>query len=117
MEKLRELVEDLLEDRCYVCRIFNPQHKDCTSCGDMEDYRERLAEATNKPKHETVKQWEARTGETYPGLYPVWYFAIVSLKKREYQISRYRDVKKFDIDRDRCIVFNPENGKPDSIEG
>lgn len=45
-EELKNLVEELLEDRCYVCRIYNPHHKDCNTCLDMEAYRDRLERAT-----------------------------------------------------------------------
>ena len=50
--KAIELIRDLFDDRCNTCRIFNPQHKDCISCGDMEYFRERLSEITGVPYSE-----------------------------------------------------------------
>ncbi len=44
MQKAISLIEELLEDRCIVCKIHNPQHKDCTSCDDMDDYIKTFSE-------------------------------------------------------------------------
>ena len=44
----RELIAsniELLLDRCDTCRIFNPQHKDCTWCDDHETLRETVLKA------------------------------------------------------------------------
>ena len=54
-EKLRkavDLVEDLLQDRCGTCKVINPQHKDCTSCDDMDNFRGRFSEILGIPYSE-----------------------------------------------------------------
>jgi len=42
--RYRNLANQMIDDLCVVCKVHNPQHKDCTSCGQVEDYRETLTE-------------------------------------------------------------------------
>ncbi len=43
---LRDLAEEMAESICYICKVHNPQHKDCEHCADMDGYKERIAKAT-----------------------------------------------------------------------
>ena len=42
--RYRNLANQMIDDLCVVCKVHNPQHKDCTSCDQVEDYRETLTE-------------------------------------------------------------------------
>ena len=42
---LKEALEESIEQTCFVCRILNPQHKECTTCGDIEHLLKALKEA------------------------------------------------------------------------
>ncbi len=44
---------DMLEDRCFTCRIFNPQHKYCLACNDVLPWRKLITKAD--PQH---RSWE-----------------------------------------------------------
>lgn len=46
-EMLEALIE-MCEDRCHTCRRFNPQHKDCRTCNDIEIGRAVIEKATGK---------------------------------------------------------------------
>ena len=39
VEEAMAEIDALLESQCHLCRIINPQHKDCTECLDMDGYR------------------------------------------------------------------------------
>lgn len=54
-EEAIELIENLLEERCFICRIHNPQHRDCTSCEDIESYRKTLSEIKEQEKCTTKR--------------------------------------------------------------
>lgn len=57
------------------------------------------------PRHETVEQWEERTGEKYPSDAPVW----VKSPNFPLYLGEYEGMK---IYPERCIVAN-HHGKPD----
>lgn len=67
----------------------------------------------NTPKHETVENWEIRTGESYPDDGPCWEYDECS----EYRLSLYRSASKRIkyYGQGHCIVAN-HHGKPE-IEG
>jgi len=64
------------------------------------------------PKHETVEQWESRTGEKYPDDGPV-YFKMV--EGDEFNLTDYGWSKIFKLKEITVIVAN-HHGKPE-IEG
>ena len=43
--ELLEELKDALNHICYLCKIINPQHQNCTSCEDMEIRREAINKA------------------------------------------------------------------------
>lgn len=45
IEQLKLLLSDCLHDLCQLCRVVNPQHKDCSQCYDTDPYREALNES------------------------------------------------------------------------
>jgi hypothetical protein len=51
-QPLIELTEELLDIMCKLCKRVNPQHRNCTSCPDITDYREVLQ------KYESLKKLE-----------------------------------------------------------
>lgn len=53
---------------------------------------------SDTPKHETVEQWEKRTGEPYPDFGPVWYKPI-----DEMLLSTYQFYKKYGM-KEKCFV-------------
>jgi hypothetical protein len=42
IKELENLAEEMIADFCHVCKVHNPQHKDCTSCAQIEGYKEML---------------------------------------------------------------------------
>jgi len=42
IEQLRQIGEELIDMICGLCRRLNPQHKECTSCHDIDSYRKAL---------------------------------------------------------------------------
>jgi len=47
-----EMYEALKEAQatiCGLCRVINPQHKDCPSCDEIQRYRVALAKAEGQP--------------------------------------------------------------------
>jgi len=73
----------------------------------------------HEPKHETVEQWEERTGETYPDDAPVWYhYRYIMLKnKEEWKVEMWGDCKGCEWDRDNPAIVANHQGKPSSEEG
>ena len=77
--------------------------------GDYISFREDVLQGAierllSLPKHETVEQWEERTGETYPDDGPVWYKPVT---KYNYELIIYRKVKNWSI-----VYVANHNGKP-----
>ena len=70
-------------------------------------------EKTSEPPHETVDQWEKRTGETYPDDGPVWIKTHVDLTLNSFRwvLSTYSGYSDWDIGKDRFYVAN-HHGKP-----
>jgi hypothetical protein len=89
----------------YQCRNTTAQWRGFSSC-----YRITL----NQPKHETVDQWEDRTGDIYPndGLTIVW-----SNYRIEYQLYRYYAVKSTNSKNKIYVIDLPivtnHHGKPE----
>lgn len=82
-------------------------------------------ESLNIPKHETVEQWETRTGESYPGDGPVWVKRSHKDNEGEYswwELNTYKAsipwgskevVYKFmKLNKDNFVVAN-HHGKPE----
>jgi hypothetical protein len=42
------IILELLSQLCDACRRLNPQHAECTGCGDTEDARERTGTVGKK---------------------------------------------------------------------
>jgi hypothetical protein len=130
MEKLRECpscgsIPDLLEygesSITIACGCgFN--------CGDWtyEDEADCIKSwnTRHEPKHETVEQWEARTGETYPDDGPVWLWSDKygwMLKQFKRVVLRRPFVRSLGVympmlDKKKAIIAN-HHGKPNSIGG
>lgn len=82
--------------------------------GDFDNLYVRLSDVEDlisEPKHETVEEWEARTGETYPDDGPVWVRVdghFISLRIRS-------DIK--DLPERAVITIANHHGKPQDIKG
>lgn len=68
------------------------------------------------PKHETVEQWENRTGQVYPDDGPVWYMDAAS---DDYDLVVYRPAKMlltmFNYKAEIQIIVANHHGKPKEI--
>ncbi|KKM63688.1 hypothetical protein LCGC14_1508940 [marine sediment metagenome] len=42
IERLKGLGNELIEKVCELCRIINPQHKDCTYCEEIYSFQQAL---------------------------------------------------------------------------
>lgn len=96
----------------------------CSEYVDLKD----VIELINTPKHETVEEWETRTGESYPDDAPVyfreenedskgkWYFWKLSTYKQAIPWGSDEAIKKWmEKYKDDFVVAN-HHGKPE-IEG
>lgn len=92
----------------------------CSEYVNLKD----VIELINTPKHETVEEWEARTGKSYPDDAPVWFKETEKDDKGEwyyYKLDTYKGhlpygsdgaVSKWkDLNKDNFIVAN-HHGKP-----
>ena len=43
IKEVHEELEKCIESLCSWCKRLNPQHKDCTSCEEVDGYRQTLA--------------------------------------------------------------------------
>ena len=68
----------------------------------------KLVGIINTPKHETVEQWETRTGESYPEDAPVWYWDEEYYSDcGEYLLTTWEDYSP-----DKSLYVANHHGKP-----
>lgn len=60
--------------------------------------------------HETVDQWEKRTGKTYPDDGPV--YAWMEFTKDKWCLAYYGDAKRSGVSQEKKIIIATELGKP-----
>lgn len=124
MEKLREVFETFNKKRT-INRNMN-KHPDGTyenperECA-WQYYKEGAI--SHESKHETVEQWEERTGLIYPDDGPVWIWAEYlsdfpygQIERSEWRLEEYSYIDGTSITKIKCIIAN-HHGKPDSIGG
>lgn len=110
-EKLRELNRYEISD-------INPPYEYCRpykdTLGEWVKFKD-VEKLINTLKHETVQQWETRTGESYPDDGAVWclmsYTPSMNRVKPYWELIEYGKVDSIN----NCIVAN-HHGKPE-IEG
>jgi len=112
MEKLRELID--------YFKVGYEMKEGVTLTIEEMRFIESII---NQPKHETVEQWEERTGETYPDDGPVWMLQIYpKLDNTWWSLVEYSEHKRWNrLRKDaglsngeiRLIVAN-HHGKPAS---
>ncbi|MCP4392815.1 MAG: hypothetical protein GY804_00855, partial [Alphaproteobacteria bacterium] len=68
-----------------------------------------------EPKHETVEQWEKRTGQIYPDDGPVWsFYRYIGLSNNdEWKIEKWGSCKHWEWDGDKKAIVANEHGKPE----
>jgi hypothetical protein len=76
-EKLKELLKEYMstevteEEKDFVMSMnYKSKYDSVLACGFYSGYMT----AVDIPKHETVEQWESRTGESYPDYAPIWFY-------------------------------------------
>jgi hypothetical protein len=70
--------------------------------------------AINTPKHETVEEWEKRTGESYPDDAPV-YFRIKDCRDSEWKLH-YTTIKNSFKNTELDMIIANHHGKPEIEE-
>ena len=69
----------------------------------------------HQPTHETVQQWEERTGQTYPDDGPVWSSYKDLLRepiKIEWRLELWKCVKEWEWDSPCLSIVATHHGKP-----
>ena len=75
------------------------------------------AEIIKTPKQETVKEWENRTGESYPDDAPIWLSEKVAVENGKWSVYRLKEYGRYkNSSREywKVIVAN-HRGKPEEI--
>ncbi len=103
-EKDKQIEEICKENDIYVDKI--------NASAERYEMIETKMESMRQPEHETVEQWEKRTGEVYPDDGPAWHNSMICGKKTLI-ISEYSYYKKRGIDN-YCIIAN-HYGKPEEV--
>lgn len=102
IETQLEFVEWLKEKQMYNL------HASASQMQAMHDVWERM----RTPEHETVEQWEERTGETYPDDGPVYVWTVNNPTcRKRWRLMEYNYSKSY---RDVCeIIVANHHGKPE----
>ncbi len=82
----------------------------------IKDFKKKWDEEYT-PKHETVSDWEKRTGEIFPNDGPVWSIGFDSRPIELVEYSVFRDMRLIGEkigDHPYCIVAN-HHGKPEDV--
>jgi hypothetical protein len=74
------------------------------------------AESINTPKHETVEQWEKRTGESYPDDGPVWLTIDSELWVTGWQLMTKEYWLLYNNDEQAIVYIANHHGKPEIEE-
>lgn len=53
--KLLALAKEMTESICCICKIHNPQHKDCEHCEDMDAYQAAISKYRKDTNEKTSK--------------------------------------------------------------
>jgi len=67
MNNLREALEETTATICRLCKEKYPWHKDCTSCQEIEGYRQALESADTWSEPDETVHPHAPLWFTYPG--------------------------------------------------
>jgi len=120
MEKLREIqidIEQAIIDN-YNCGGISEN-----GFNELMDGNRKLGDYIDNPpeiKHETVEQWEDRTGETYPNSAPVYARYGEMIPRHEWALMEHHSIKGADQSTEEPlveIIVATCYGKPDSIGG
>ena len=79
---------------------------------ELEAYTTSLEKQIEETKHETVEQWESRTGEIYPDDAPVWVVDSDSTELKLYKDYWTDIVELIKYQSDNTVIIANHHGKP-----
>lgn len=113
--ELEELlfVDHLSEDNKTLIKSICDELSNAYTVLDVCSYGIDVLTKADTPKHETVEEWEKRTGESYPDDAPVWaWIQGDDFHSDDWELMEYQWGKiNVDFPTEQIIVAN-NNGKP-----